>query len=109
MSDKLTNTNVPILGKLYSVRCPESEVQALQAAAQYVNKRMEEVQESGKAINLERIAIITALNIAFEYLQSDQQQSGLVQKVNQRISQIQEKLEAALSQSLQTELGYSVK
>jgi cell division protein ZapA len=62
------------------------------------------VQESGKAINLERIALITALNLANQLLQTHQQKSGLMNKVNQRISMLQEKLDSAINKTLQIEL-----
>jgi len=109
MSQKLTNTTIEILGKLYPIRCHESEVQALQEAAVFLNKQMAEVQDSGKAINLERIAIITALNITHEFLSLNQQKNTLLTKVNQRITYIQEKLDTAINKNLQTELIYSSK
>lgn len=99
MSNPLSNTTVEILGKPYAIRCPEEQVDSLQAAADYVHKRMLEVQESGKAINLERIAIITALNIAYEHLQNDQQKTSLMQRVNARLNHLQDKLDIAISQS----------
>ena len=71
MIDKTLTTTVEILGKLYSIRCLESELKSLQQAAALVNQKMTEIQTSGKAINLERIAIITALNITHQFLQSD--------------------------------------
>ena len=107
MNDKITNTTIEILGKFYSVRCPESELESLQCAARYLNEKMTEVQESGKAINLERIAIISALNIACQFLKLDQQKSSLMDKVNQHISLLQAKLDAVLSKPLQTELVYT--
>lgn len=107
MTDKTVSINIEILGKFYPVRCTEAELPSLQQAAEYLNKKMFAVQESGKAINLERIAIITALNIAHELLQSDGHKLGLMDIVNQRIHSLQDKLDKALHQSLQTELVYS--
>jgi cell division protein ZapA len=108
MKDKVINSTIEILGKYYSVRCTEEELPSLQEAALYLNKKMQEVQESGKAINLERIAIISALNITHQYLQMDQHKSGLVSQINQRIAQLQHKLEHALEPKVQTELIYSI-
>jgi cell division protein ZapA len=107
MTDKFTNTAVEILGKQYAIRCPASEIKSLQDAASYLNKKMLEVQESGKAINLERIAIMTALNIAYELLQGDSQKEGFIKKLNQHILNMQEKIDHALHPSQQTELVYS--
>jgi cell division protein ZapA len=104
MTDKTVNTTVEILGKPYPIRCPESELQALQQAAKYLHEKMSEVQESGKAINLERIAIITALNITYEFLQGDQQKTSIATKINQHIMHLQEKLDTTINKALQTEL-----
>lgn len=106
MSSPIVTTTIEILGKQYPVRCNESEVASLQHAATYLNKQMQEVQDSGKAINLERIAIITALNITHQLLQMDSQQASLVSKINHRITLLQTKLENALG-GYQTELVYA--
>ncbi len=103
-NSKLIQTSVEILGKLYSIRCPEEELQSLQQAAALLSQKMAEVQESGKAINLERIAIITALNIAHQFLQVDQHNNSFVDKINQRIADLHGKLESALNAAPSAEL-----
>lgn len=103
---KVITATIEILGKLYPVRCPETELQSLQEAASFVNKKMAEVQDSSKAINLERIAIITSLNIAHQFLQLDQQKNSFLSKINQRITHMQDKIDIAINQALQTELVY---
>ena len=108
MTDKISTTTIEILGKLYPVRCSAAEVESLQMAAKLLNQKMSEVQASGKAINLERIAIITALNLANQVLQTDNHKSSVMQKINQRLTNLQDKLEAAMTETLQTELIYSV-
>jgi cell division protein ZapA len=107
MTDKIVTTTIEILGKQYPVRCLETEAQSLQKAASMLNERMQEVQESGKAINLERIAIITALNLANQLLQADNQKSSVMQKINQRLVTLQNRLETAMHDNLQPELIYS--
>ena len=107
MTDQIVTTTIEILGKVYPVRCSEAEVSSLQLAAQMLNKKMSEVQESGKAINLERIAIITALNLANQLLQNDNQKSVVMQSINQRLLQLQNKVDSALKEVTQAELIYS--
>lgn len=106
MTENTVSTTIEILGKPYAIKCPESQLQGLQQAACYVHEKMIEVQESGKAINLERIAIITALNIAFELLQGDMQKTTIATRINQHILHIQEKLDTTISKVLQTELAF---
>jgi cell division protein ZapA len=107
MSNKIINTTIEILGKIYPVRCSESELSSLQQAADYLNQKMSEVKDSGKAINLERIAIMTALNISHQYLQMDEQKSTYINKINQRITYLQNKLDDAINKTLQAELIYT--
>ena len=97
MTDKIVNSTIEILGKYYPVRCTESEVESLQQAAEYLSQKMAEVQEAGKIVNPERIFIVTALNIAHELLQSNRQKLSLANCVQQRISQLQDKLDGAIN------------
>src|SRR5438552_180735 len=107
LDNKTVSTTIEILGKPYPIKCLESELESLQQAAKYLNEKMCEVQESGKAINLERIAIITALNITYQFLQADQQKSSIITKINQRITCLQDKLDTAINKALQTEMIYT--
>lgn len=107
MNDKTVSTTIEILGKLYPIRCPESEVKSLQQAAEFLNQKMTEVQNSGKAINLERIAIISALNIANQYLQLDQQKDNRMQTINQRLAHLNDQLENAMKKNFQTDLIFA--
>lgn len=103
----LVDNVVEILGRPYSIRCAEAEVDLLQQAAEYLNKKMREVQESGKTANTEKIAIIAALNIVHDYLQVDQQKHHFMSKINQKIAYLQNKLDAAINHALQNELVYA--
>lgn len=107
MNEKIVHTNVEILGKYYSIRCPETELSSLEEAAAYLHKKMQEVQDSGKAINLERIAIMAALNITNDMLQAGEQKASLMDKINQQIAHIQSKLENMMNRPDQTELLYT--
>lgn len=107
MTDNTISSTIEILGKPYPVRCLESELKSLQQAAKFLHEKMSEVQKSGKAINLERIAIITALNIANLFLQLEEQNHQSTHKINQRITHLHSKLDTAIHKSIQAELIYS--
>ncbi|HXW60196.1 MAG TPA: cell division protein ZapA [Myxococcota bacterium] len=107
MTEEIIHTTVNILGKTYPVRCRESEVAALHKAASYLHDEMLRVQSSGKVINLERIAIITALNLAYQLLEQDQQRSQLISNINQKINQLEDKMDTATVASRQLEMVYS--
>ncbi len=59
---------VTVLDRKLRIACKEEEQEDLLKAVQYLNAKMREVRESGKVIGGERIAILTALNIAHELL-----------------------------------------
>lgn len=107
MTEKTINTTIEILGKFYPIRCPESDVESLQQAAKYLDDLMANIQSSGKAINLERIAIMAALNISHQLLQQNNQKDSWMNKINSRITSLQDKLESAINKHLQAELAYT--
>lgn len=108
MNEKIISTSIELLGKIYPIRCLESEIPGLQQAAAYLNQQMQDVQNSGKVINLERIAIISALNIAHQFLQFDQQKNSLMTTINKKIGQMQDRLDQALVRQKQKDLIFSI-
>lgn len=106
MNEKIVTTSIEILGKIYPVRCSETEVPSLKQAAQLLNDKMLEVEESGKAINLERIAIISALNIAHQLLNLTDEHHHVIEKMNQMLSYLQERVERK-TEVQQSELMYA--
>lgn len=65
MSEQQTVT-VNILDKDYQIACPPEERDALHFAAKELDARMRGIRSSGNVIGLERIAIMTALNLCYE-------------------------------------------
>src|SRR6188768_230201 len=57
---------ISLLGREFRVACPEGEERQILAAADYLNKKLKEVRDTGKVVGNERIAIMAALNIAHE-------------------------------------------
>ncbi len=57
---------ISLLGREFRVACPDGEEKQLLAAADYLNRRLKEVRDTGKVSGNERIAIMAALNIAHE-------------------------------------------
>jgi cell division protein ZapA len=96
--------SINILGKEYLVACPENERKELQTSADYLDRKMREIRDSGKVIGTDRIAVMAALNIAHELLHENGSEIGLSQDIEGRIKGIQEKIEDALFKSRQLEL-----
>ncbi len=68
MSQTVTTIDVRILDTDYRVSCPETEVAALRESARELDDRMRGVRSSGKVRGLDRIAVMTALNMAHDNL-----------------------------------------
>ena len=60
---------IHLLDKEYRVACPAGEQDHLLEAARYLDKQMRQVRDAN-VIGLERIAIMTALNMSHELLRA---------------------------------------
>ena len=87
---------VKILDKEYRVSCQPEEREALVEAARYLNEKMKDIRATGKVIGLERIAVMAALNISHELLQSRRQTASDQDVTHQHIEQLLGKLNQAL-------------
>jgi cell division protein ZapA len=62
--------DVTIMGRTYKVTCADEEREELLEAVTYLDQKMNEIKSSGKVGNVERIAVMAALNIAHELLEA---------------------------------------
>ena len=95
---------VNILGKEYQIACPEEEKEALIASARMVHENMEKIRQSGKVVGVDRIAVMAALNIAHELIKIQHDESHDLEKVNNKILQLKERVSAFLDEDRQLEL-----
>ena len=82
--------NIKIFDKEYKIACLPHEKDSLIRSAQYLDKKMNEVKSTHKIIGADRIAVMAALNIANEFLQS-----GSVQDIS-KIKSMSDKLESVI-------------
>lgn len=87
---------VEILGKRYSVTCPENQVQALHESAEYVDAKMREIRETRRVVGLDRIAVMAALNIAHELLTEHGQAADYKQTLEMKMRHLNESLDEAM-------------
>lgn len=69
MSEQNT-LEVKILDKDYLVACPPEKRQELLEASMQLDHKMREIRNSGKVFGSERIAVMAALNLTYELMQS---------------------------------------
>lgn len=94
MEPMMTPVVVHILDKEYQVNCREEERDGLLSAAELLNRQMKEIRDSGKVIGSDRIAVVTALNLAHELLQLKAADRNL----STHIGDLEETLSRALRQ-----------
>jgi cell division protein ZapA len=61
---------VSILGQVYMLGCPEGGEALLATAVNAVDREMTAIRDSGKVKARERIAVLAALNIAYQLAES---------------------------------------
>lgn len=70
MSANASTFSVTILEKEYQVACPPDQQAELLLSARHLDEQMRAIRSTGKVIGLERIAVMAALNISHELLQT---------------------------------------
>ena len=105
MSEKETTAvTVRILDKEYFVGCPPEERPALLDSAEYLNKKMREIRDTGKVVGADRIAVIAALNMANELLRLRKADAEIQGAVSGRVKHMRERVEKALQRTRQLDL-----
>lgn len=104
MSDMYAHVTVRILEKEYHVACPASEKSALLASADLLNLKMREIRDTGKVVGLDRVAVMAALNLANELLETQGKGDELKDIVGLRIKSMRERLDDALGPAKQLTL-----
>jgi cell division protein ZapA len=99
MTNQANAIAIQILDKEYMVACPEDERDELLDSARFLDERMRETRDAGKVLGTERMAVMTALNIVHELLQHRRENDTVNQGLNDSISSLSNKIEAALSRS----------
>jgi cell division protein ZapA len=96
---EIATVRVQILGREFPVACPAGQEHQLEAAAEFVDHRMREIQEKTGNSALERLAVMAALNIAHEHLTGD------TSNHDQELKQLADRIGTTLERLSETETG----
>jgi len=97
MADKAQSITLMIMGKEYRILCePEEQDELIQSALQ-LDTQMRKLRDSGKINGADRIAVMTALNIAHELEVLKNQHELLQQKLNDCLNKLHQKLDDVLN------------
>jgi cell division protein ZapA len=104
MTDRTTRVSVRILEKEYQVACLPEERSELLDSAEFLNTKMREIRDAGSIVGLDRIAVMAALNLAHELLKIRGRGDAAETDVSQKIRQLRERVEGALTRGQQLDL-----
>ncbi len=100
MSNSSNLISVSILDRDYQFTCPDDEREALKAAALFLDEKLRETKAAGNLMALERIAVMTALNLSDELLKARSRDQRRQEQVDNRIRILADELDDALNAGL---------
>jgi cell division protein ZapA len=103
MTAQLVRVSVRILEKEYQVACLPEERSELLDSAEFLNGKMKDIRDAGNIVGLDRIAVMAALNLAHELLKRNRNEA-IENEVTERVRQMRERVESALSRGTQLPL-----
>jgi cell division protein ZapA len=102
--DRVARVSVRLLDREYQVACAAEERSDLLDSAEYLDAKMREVRDTGKVVGVDRIAVISALNIANELIKMRRNGSSVDADLVAKLQRLRERVEAALEKGQQLEL-----
>ena len=102
IAEKSNTLDVTILDREFRVACPVAEEETLLQAVQLLDARMHDIRTAGKVIGIEKIAIMTALNMTHEFLSTKVEGGFDIGSIQRKIESMNSTIDAALLE--QTEL-----
>jgi len=97
-----TKIKIKILEKEYEIACPLDQRTELLDSAEMLNEQMRTIRDSGKVIGLDRIAVMSALNLAHEVVKLKSTQGildeGKDREVSERLRSIRNRIQDALGE-----------
>ncbi len=97
MSKEPNAVKVHILDKEYLVACPDEEKDALLSSAKYLNDKMTDIRTGGKVVGMDRIAVMAALNLAHDVIESESVDTTQLDSYGTRIRELNDRIDNTLA------------
>jgi cell division protein ZapA len=98
MSEAVKHLDISIMGREFRVACPVAEEETLLQAVQLLDARMHDIRTAGKVIGIEKIAIMTALNMTHEFLSTKVEGGFDIGSIQRKIDNMNSTIDAALQE-----------
>ena len=99
MSASSTPVTIRILDRDYTVGVDPAERDGLEAAARMLDARMREIRGGNRTASVDRVAVLTALNLAHELLLLRKQISQQESDLQRTLAELNRRLDHALDQA----------
>lgn len=87
---------IHIMGKEFNINCPDEEREEILQAAEFLNKKIQDIKNEGKIVDSDRVVIAAALGISHELLTLHRSNGFDIEDIRRRISNMREKINAVL-------------
>ena len=89
-------TTVKIFGKDYPIASDQNP-EYIQRLAEFVDKKMNEIAESGDSLSTSRVAVLACLNIADELMRTKNEKDRYIHLMDGRITKIAKMVEEKIT------------
>jgi cell division protein ZapA len=102
MATEMNAITIKILNRDIKVQCPSDKVRELQESAIYLEEKMMDLvgDNNSKSFNMEKVAIVTALNVVRELKSLKRQDKIDLQAVTNRLRELKNKIEQELAEEI---------
>lgn len=87
---------IRVLDKEYVVSCPPNQRDSLLESARILDRRMREARDAGKVLGTERMAVMAALNIVHEMLDTRSEHLSAEERLAAEVRRLSQKIERKL-------------
>jgi cell division protein ZapA len=96
VSQETHSVTVQLIGYQYRFACLPAERDELLEAAHYLSDRMSEIRDHGKHLNLEAVAVMTALNLSHELLCQQRHAAEVDAIISRQVRDLLQKVDEVL-------------
>ena len=92
---------IHIMDREYLVACPAEERKSLRQAAEYLDEQMRDTRERGRIMGVEKVAIMTALNVTHELLALKAHSVASSDQAQKKMEDLSKRIAKVLSSSVE--------
>jgi cell division protein ZapA len=86
---------IKVFGQTYTVKS-DAEESHIQEVARYVNEKMDEILKKTRSVSTLNVAILTALNIADDFLREKEKRIAILREVEMKSKDLAEKIDTKI-------------